>query len=255
MLEINSRDNEKIKVLRKLHQKKYRDKLLLFFIENFVLIRDAAKAGYFFEEIYFTDKFYHKNKDFFDNLPKNQNIKLVLISENINKYATSLDTPSGVFAVYKKELKTKKLGGKIIYLNAISDPGNLGSIFRSALAFGFKDVVIDENCADVYNPKTIHSAKDSIFKLNLVFDKKLDILRILKNEMKIYSTRLESGKDLNILKDKQSFCLVFGSEAHGVDEDILSLSDDFIKIRMSNEIESLNVSVSAGIIFYELYKE
>ncbi|MCK5084228.1 MAG: RNA methyltransferase, partial [Candidatus Pacebacteria bacterium] len=142
----------------------------------------------------------------------------------------------------------------LIYLNGINNPGNLGTILRSALAFDLENIIVDEKCADVYNPKTIGAAKDAIFKLNIVSDKNLKTFDQIKKEMKIFSTSLESSDTLDVLKNEKSFCLILGSESHGIDEELQEMADASIKIEMGKKIESLNVASASAIIFYEIYK-
>ncbi|MBU4338453.1 RNA methyltransferase [Patescibacteria group bacterium] len=253
-LEITSKDNAKIRILKQLGQKKYRDESGKFLAENAVIISDALKAGIVFDAIFVTKDFIEKNKEKFDFIIANSKAReYYLIDEKINKSFSSLDTAPGIAAVYSKLERKIDFAKPIIYLNAINDPGNLGTIFRSALAFGLKNIVVDEHSADIYNPKTINAAKDAIFKLNIVFDKDLGILKEIKRKMPIFTTRLEKSKGLEILKKEKLFCVALGSESHGADKAIREMSDGFIRIPMSSEIESLNVAASAAIIFYEIY--
>ena len=218
---IASKDNAKIKELRKLGQKKYRNESGKFLVENAIIVHDATKAGIVFEAIFVTTEFTRKNKELLDLIINESGVKkYYLIDERINKSFSALDTASGIVAVYAKVENQIDLTGPIVYLNAINDPGNLGTILRSALAFDLKNIVIDENCADAYNPKTISASKDAIFKLNIEFDQDLKILKKIKKKMPIFSTRLERSKGLEILKDQKQFCIVFGNETHGVKKEI-----------------------------------
>lgn len=256
IIEIISKDNAKIKTLKQLGQKKYRDESGKFLVENAVIIRDAAKAGVVFGALFVTKDFLEKNKGIFDFIIDKSGIsEYHLIDEKINKFFSSLDTAPGIAAVCSKPENKIDYTKSVIYLNAINDPGNLGTILRSALAFGLKNIVIDERSADVYNPKTISAAKDAIFKLNIEFDQNLKILKDINKVMPVFTTRLEKSRGLDILKKQKLFCIVLGSESHGVDEAIQKMSDDFIRIPISDEIESLNVAASAAIIFYEIYKD
>ncbi|MCK5491241.1 MAG: RNA methyltransferase [Candidatus Pacebacteria bacterium] len=255
-IEITSKDNSKIKELKKLGQKKFRTESGKFLVENAIIIQDTAKAGVFSEAIFITAEFIEKNKAKFEAIIEESTIsEYYLIDEKINKSFSSLDTAPGIVAIYSKPENKIDFTMLIVYLNAINDPGNLGTILRSALAFGLKNIVIDEQCADIYNPKTISAAKDSIFKLNIEFDKDFKILKEIKQKMPIFSTRLEKSEGLEALTRQKQFCVVFGSESHGVEKEIQMISEGFIKIPMSEEIESLNVAVSAGIVFYDIYSK
>ena len=121
------------------------------------------------------------------------------------------------------------------------------------MAFGFENFVIDENSADIYNYKVISAAKDAIFKLNIEFDYQLNILNKIKKTYKVFATSLEKqAKDFSKIKFTSKYCLVFGSESHGVDLEIKSLADQLIKINISSKIESLNVASSVAIILYTI---
>jgi TrmH family RNA methyltransferase len=250
---IESKDNEKIKTLRKLQRKKYRNKLNLFCVENLTIILDALKAGNDFESIFVTDDFLKKNEEkmrvIFD---ESKDGNFFLITGEINKSFSSLDTPSGICAIYKKVDREIDFDESTIYLNGVSDPGNLGTIFRSALAFGFENVVLDEDCADVYNPKTIQASKGSIFHLKMSLDSERKIFEKIKSKMKIISTNVEKGVELGKIKTEKNFCLVLGNETRGVSEEIQKKCDEFLNIEIDPRIESLNVATSASIIFYEL---
>lgn len=254
---IISKDNEKIKYLRQLSQVKYRKEFGQFSVENAVIIRDALLGGYIYQQLFVTQEFIDKNSGLYKEVVGEVEEKdIFLIDEKINKSFSNLDTAPGICAVYNIEEKKFNLSDQIIYLNNINNPGNLGGILRSALAFGFNNVVLDKQCVDLYNYKVIQAAKEAIFKINISIDKDGRILREIKNDMEIYSTSLKGKENIfTDLKNKKKFCLVFGNESHGVDKSILELSDKLVKIKIGKEIESLNVSNSAAIIFYELFKD
>lgn len=247
---IISKENEKIKFLKKLSLHKYREESGKFFIENAATIYDAAQAGYFFEALFTTQEFISKNKKFAFLTEKIKSAEYYLIDGKVNKSFSNLDTPSGICAVYEKKEKPIDYGAPIVYLNGISDPGNLGTIMRSALAFSFKNIIADEHCADIYSPKTINAAKDAIFKLNIVRDKNFSLLKKVKEKMKICAATLTGAEDIAVIKKFKPVCVVLGSESRGVDENIIKLADKQIKINIFEDMESLNVACAAAIIFY-----
>lgn len=248
---IISKDNDRIKVLRKLSQKKFRHEFGIFKVENLKIINSTMQVGYKFKSIYVTQEFIDKNKNFINSL----NNEYQIISEDVNKSISDLNTPPGVCAVFKNIDHPIDFNSIIVYLNGISDPGNLGTILRSALAFGIRNVVVDEHCADLYNYKTIQSAKDSIFRINISSDKSRELLKQIKEKMKIYTARSDNAQSIESAKLGIKYCLVLGSEAHGVSQDIVDLSDDFIKIEINQVSESLNVANAASILFYEMHKK
>lgn len=255
-LVIKSTSNEGIKHLKSLNQKKYRKEDSQFIVENFKTIYDSRKENIEIEELFVTEEFIKKNQEKFEELIGDLKIEEYFLIENhVNESFSSLETPSGICALYNMKEKSVDFDSNIIYLNKINDPGNLGTILRSALAFGIKNIVVDGDCVDIYNPKTINSAKDAIFKLNIQVDNNREVLKEIKNHMKIFSTRLEDSHDISILKKYSKCCIVFGNEANGVDDEIYQMSDGFIKINMTSDIESLNVASSCAIIFHYLYNK
>lgn len=254
---ISSADNLKIKHLKKLQLKKYREEFEEFFVENLVIISDALKSGYKPISLFVTDDFANKNRAALDEIMGNSHLSDYFeINQKINKSFSNLDHPAGICAVYKKPIiKPISFNQSVLYLNSIGDPGNLGTIFRSALAFGFKDIILDDTCVDAYNFKTISAAKDAIFKININYDKSLNLLTKIKGQLPIISTTMKPAKEIGSLNKLKNFCLVLGDESRGVDQDIEKLADEFIKINISPDIESLNVASAAAIILHSVYNK
>jgi TrmH family RNA methyltransferase len=249
---ITSAQNSQIKLLEKLNSKKYRQENKQFAVENLVIISDALKSGHDFMALFVTPEFATKHQAELEYLSNNSSAEnFYLIDPKLNEYYSNLDTPSGITALYGiPENKLDK--SPVIYLNGINDPGNLGTILRSALAFGFKNIVLDETCVDTYNFKVVSAAKDAIFKLNIIEDKTGAWLK--NNKLPLYATSSHNGVNLAKFKPAKAFCLVLGGESHGVSPEIMARADKNIKIEISKEIESLNVATAAAILFYEFRK-
>jgi TrmH family RNA methyltransferase len=254
IIEIEGRENKRIKELNKLKLKKYREQCGEFVVENWKIIQDALISGSQPRALFMTKDFFNKNKFKVEELfGESENI--FILSERININFSSLDSPQGVWAVYASQVKAIDFNKDIIYLNGINDPGNLGTILRSALALGVENIVLDETCVDVYNPKTIQSAKDAIFKLNIVFDQNRKIAGEIKGRMEVMVTNVEKGASVcEIFQTGKNVCIVLGSESWGVSKELNAMADKFINIKTTSKIESLNVAISAGIIFHELFK-
>jgi TrmH family RNA methyltransferase len=259
MKEIVSKDNKNIKELKKLGNKKYRNKFGKFLVENLAIICDAIKSGYKPEALFITQELLDSNSEKVQFILKNvSDSNTFIILERANRYFSSLDTPAGIAVIYNKAKKKKiNLEKNILYLNKIKDPGNLGTILRSAVAFGVEDIILDRECVELYNPKVIQSAKDAIFKINITIDdEERSILEKVKSKMKVFVTDVDGGMEAkDAFKTKNNFCVVMGSESHGVSESIKNLADEMINIKSSPEMESLNVAISTGIILYEMYNE
>ena len=256
--------------------KKYRDEFGEFVVESATILLDAIRGGFKPTSLFVTQEFIDHDLDRWAEIEKLSGLdEYYLIDQKVNKAFSELDTPAGVGAVYlridrREPVNDDKLtpnqtsfhsvgsghalvSPRIVYLNSISDPGNLGTILRSALAFDLTTIVLDAECVDVYNPKTIQAARDAIFKLNILQDDQdRTILKQIKKQMPVIATSLDGNDTLQCV-DVDIFCLVLGNETHGIDPEIRDLADKLIKIQMSDKIESLNVSVAAGILFYQFY--
>jgi len=250
---ISSRENEKIKELIKLSSKKYRYRLNRYKIENLAIIFDALKSDYAFEALFVTENFIQNHQEKMDYFRKNtEKSQFFVISEDLNKTCSELETPSGIIAVYGMKEFGWEDEAPVIYLNSINDPGNVGTILRTALAFDFKNIMLDEKCADIYNAKTLSAGKDAIFKLNIKEDKNFKWLEDNKDEFAIYVADSNGGTPLERFKAEKLFCLVLGSESHGIDEEIMKISKERIRIEISQNMESLNVAVACAIFLYNL---
>jgi TrmH family RNA methyltransferase len=246
---ISSLANSKIKELGKLALKKYRLESNSFMVENFTIIKDALLSAYQPESLFITEDFIQKYPDKISSLEEGVNLDYYLIDNKINKAYSQLDTPSGITAVYSINTQRELTPGPVVYLNGVSDPGNLGAILRSALAFGFKNIVLDAQCVDLYNSKVISAAKDAIFKLNIISDEDGSWLK--NNKTPLYITSSHGGINLSDFKTEENYCLVLGGESHGVSEEIIKRADKKIKIEMSEEIESLNVAIATALLLYK----
>ena len=147
------------------------------------------------------------------------------------------------------------IGKRILILDEIQDPGNMGTIIRSAVAFNIDTIVIGDNTVDVYSPKVVRATQGMIFHVPIVFysiDKLIPILKKLK--IPVYSTNVKYGEEVKNLtkKEKETFALIIGNEGNGVNPKYLEMSDKFIYIPMNEVVESLNVGVATSIILYEM---
>lgn len=251
--EITSLKNCQIKRLRKLAQKKHRRQMNLFAVENLAIIYDALQSGFDFIECFVTPEILQKHEEKLEWLQAHSKVKeFHLIDAQINKSYSVLDTPSGITAVYDMPQRASEASASTLYLNGIKDPGNIGTMFRSALAFDVTNIVLDEQCVDIYNHKAIQAAKDAIFKVNVDVDHDGQWLQERKGQIPIYVANAHKGLGLEEIKNCSKFCLVCGSESHGVSDVIIGMADQNIRIDISDKIESLNVSTAAAILLHAL---
>ena len=237
---ITSINNQTIKELDKLKQKKYRDLEQKFLIEGEHLVEEAEKSGVL-EKIILLE-----NSEYPSKLEK------IYVSKNVMKKLSSLDTPPNIIGVCKM-LSKKELGKKVLLLDDIQDPGNLGTIIRSSVAFNVDSIVMSLNTVDLYNPKVIRSTQGMIFKINLIKDDLERVIEKLKSEnIPIYTTNVNGGENIKNINSTDSYGLIMGNEGNGVKDEISALADRKIYIPMNSKVESLNVSVAASILLYEL---
>ncbi len=239
-MEITSTNNEKIKFYQKLKQKKYRDQEKLFLVEDEHLVNEALKKGVV-KEIFTLDK----NKTY--------DVPTFYVNEKVMKVLSSQVTSAKVIAVCN-HLKERECKGNIIVLDNIQDPGNLGTIIRSAVAFNFDSIILSENSVDLYNPKVIRASEGMLFNINVI---RCDIYKFLNNLDKSYTkitTDVKNGKNIKEIKFNKC-AIVIGNEGNGVSSEVSSLCDEKVYINMNSNCESLNAGVSASILMYEVNNE
>lgn len=235
-------NNPKIKNLSKLKEKKFRDKENLYIIEGEHLVREAIKRG-LIKEIFVLE---NSNLEF-----NNANY----VSKEVMKYITNLDSIPPVIGLAYKE-KTKEIGNKIVILENVQDPGNIGTIIRSAVAFNIDTVILTKGCADVYSPKVLRATQGMIFHINIINEEIENIIDKLKEKnIKILGTKVDNGKSLKTIEKLDKFAIIMGNEGNGVKKETLDNCDEYLYIDMNKNCESLNVGVATSIILYELDKK
>lgn len=237
----SSINNEKIKELKKLNTKKYRDNLGLYIVEGKHMVEEAHKSNVL------------EHLLLLENIKLDINVKTDYITENVLKYISSLETPNGIIGICKKKENTIK-GNKIVILEDIQDPGNLGTIIRSSVAFNVDTLVLSKNTVDLYNDKTLRATQGMMFKLNIVIEENLEELieKLKEEKYKIYTTNVKNGKSLKTIEKSSKFAIIMGNEGKGVSETLNKLSDEYLYIDMNKNCESLNVAVATSIILYEM---
>ena len=227
------------------------------------------------------DKFIIEGEKWLISNPISLNIEYFVISKSAyNKYKFLLEkyhvyiasdilikslsntiTPQGIIAVCYKERNDLedfviKPDSFILMIDQVSDPGNMGSILRTALAFGIDFIIISKNCVNIYNNKVIRSTAGAIFSLNIVDEVDLPLAcnYLQKKGVKLIATSSHATNYHYNIDLKQSICLIFGNESTGVSESVISLCDYQVKIPINN-IESLNVSVACGILLHEAWRQ
>lgn len=237
---ITSLDNKKIKKYIKLKQKKYRDSFKLFLIEGEHLVEEAIKSNILVELFVLEDS----------NL--NFTYPFTIVSLNIMKKLSNMDSVPRVIGVCKIKENKEILGNKVLILDDIQDPGNLGTIIRSSIAFNVKDIILSLKTVDLYNDKVIRSSQGMLFNLNIIRKDLEEVIKVLKEkDYLIIGTDVNDGVDVSLIKNKK-IALIMGNEGSGVRKEIKNMCDKNVYIKMNKECESLNVGVATSILLYEL---
>lgn len=232
---ITSLKNEKVKYWYNLRNKKFRDQERRFLIEGDHLINEARKQNLVIETISIVDK----NADYF-------------VTKEIMEKISEQKSISYNAAVVRF-IKEDSISGNILILDGVQDPGNLGTIIRSCIAFGVSNIILSDNSVDLYNSKVIRATEGMIFNINVLRRNLIEFIPIVKNlGYKIVGTDVKNGiniKDIN----KENIAIVMGSEGQGLSNEVKNMCDNFVYIKMDNACESLNVGVATSILLYEVY--
>ena len=235
---INSINNEKIKKYSKLLQKKYRDETGLYIVSTDHLVKEVLKNNNVVE-IFLLEN------------TKNTYGNVTFVTENVMRKLSNLKTIPNVVAIVKKE-KEREIKGNVIMLDGLQDPGNVGTIIRSAVAFNIDTLILGDNTVDVYNEKVLRASEGMITNVNIIKRHLVDAIMDLKvNGYDIIGTKVDNGKDIKKINSNK-YALLVGNEGSGVTNNLLDLCDEFAYIKMNNKCESLNVGVATSIIIHEL---
>lgn len=258
MLEVSSPKNPLIKEIKGLYRKKNRWHSKSFIIEGIKIINEALVNNIELKHIIYADSLLSnpEGEELLDRLYNNK----IKVSENIFKEISDTENPQGILGVAmfcERDIKDiiKLENPSLLFLDAIQDPGNMGTIIRTADAFNMDGIILGEGCVDPYNPKVVRSTMGSIFRTPIyISNNTLDCLQVIKDMgINILATSLEG--ELLYNKSFKDGCLcIIGNESRGVSSEIISMAEETIKIPMPGKAESLNAGVAASIIMYESMK-
>lgn len=240
---ITSKDNSKIKEIRKLLNSKYSREKGLFVIEGENLVEESIKNNVL-RELYVLEGYNCKYNFEYNN-----------VTLDVMKSISDLKSIPRLLGVAKIN-NNKKIGNRIVILDDIQDPGNAGTIIRNSVAFKVDTIIFSKNSVSPYNEKVLRSTGGMIFNVNIIVDDLNDLIDEIKSRnIKVIGTSLKTSKSLENLECLDGYAVVFGNEGNGVSKEILNKCDELVKINMSFLCESLNVGVSSGIVLYHLFKE
>ena len=261
---IRSKDNERVKLFSKLSLPKYRESEKLFLAEGVKLCREALDAG-LAEYLLVSEERYEETGVSEIVTGEAGDVQVLVLSAVAFSKVTTESSPQGIIAVCRfpdfhvigEDANASDFSGKrIIALDGIRDPGNLGTIFRSALAFGV-DAVILGDCADLYSSKTVRASMGALFRLHAAVCGDLSIfLSKLKGDGRriIGAALSENSLTLGEYEKRSDDVVVIGNEGHGLSAEVLGVCDCIVKIPMAEFSESLNAGVAASVIMWEYWK-
>ncbi len=250
--------NSEIKMLRSLSVKKIRMQEGLFILEGYRLIKEALLSGYPLQKIWMTDVFQQSATGKFIKMLSNKNsVPAELIPPRTLSQISDTRNNQGIIATAPLQRSAGVLSDQVVVLYKISDPGNMGTMLRTAEWFGIKTVVISRFSADPFNPKAVRSAMGAHFYMNIIDNPDQNIFKMLKDSGHKLIAAVLNGEPAEKLVRKRlkKWALVLGSEAHGIEDHLMPMFDHTASIPRIGNIDSLNVAIAGGIILQMLTKK
>lgn len=246
---IQSSKNPQVKQWKKLHTKKERENTGTFLVEGFHLVEEALKVQDMVLEIIVSEEVEIPPRINYGSTPVTQ------INKEVVKELAETETSQGIFAVCKQPTQELVDGKSYLLLDAVQDPGNLGTIIRTADAAGIDAIIVGNGSVDIYNAKVLRSAQGSHFHLPIIRGDLFEWIEKLKvAEIPIYGTALENGVVYTEVKPSDRYALIVGNEGSGIQADILSETNQNLFIPIFGQSESLNVAVATGVLLYYFKK-
>ncbi len=255
MREISSKDNKIFRHALSLKTKKYRDRYGEYLIEGPNLLKEALKEGIETEAIFVRPELTSEEAEILGSSEELER-KTFTLSEKLFDELKDTETSQGIISVVKKperKVPENDAGGNYVVLDRLQDPGNIGTILRTADAAGYELAVFMKGTADPFGPKVIRSATGSLFRMPVIFvEGPEELIELVHSRGKrLIATAMDADKvyyECDLLGDA---AIVIGNEGNGIDPDLLSRADEKISIPMEGNTESLNAAVAAGILMYE----
>lgn len=237
MKEITSVNNPLIKELIKLKQKKYRDKEKKFIVEGYNIIEEAKD---------YITLIITSSKEDENILP---NVEHILVPKEIIGKLSETVTPQGIIGICNYVTSRENFEENVLVLDGLQDPGNIGTLIRTAICFDFNTIYITDNSCDIYNEKVLRATQGGIFKVNIIRKNINDIIDDLKKKgYYIVGTSLKNGIPLNDINFKNLNAIILGNEGNGVSKETIERSNINAYIPINTSMESLNVAIAGGII-------
>lgn len=249
MIEITSVNNDLVKETVKLQQKKYRNEKALFLLEGYKCVSEAVTSGVKLDKV-----FVLKGKSDEYNFIKSE---IILTNDAVLKKISTTDSAPDIVAVAyqnKNDIDNLINAKRVVLLENVSDAGNLGTIIRTASAFKIDAIVLYGGTVDIYNPKCVRSTVGNLWKINIVHIDSIQVLEKYFKGFEVVATLPKSNNSVwfNDWQPKDKVLMMFGAESSGLSNDLKKFANLNLTIEMSENVESLNLSVSAGIIMHKM---
>lgn len=257
---ITSKDNETIKHIKKLKEKKYRDEYNEFIVEGIKMIEEALAENARIKSIIICDDCKSQGNIPNELMYEIAKLNCIYVSEKIFSSISDVINPQGIMAIIEKNATQEKeidyQESNFLILDNIQDPGNMGTILRTADSLKIKQIIVSKGTADIYNLKVVRSTMGAIFRIKVIESENLvkTIKEMKKRKIKVYATDLKTDKSIYDV-DYNKSAIVIGNEANGVSKEVLDEATAKIKIPMIGKTESLNAAVATSIILYHAYRD
>lgn len=260
---ITSTSNARVKGLVNLiKKKKVRDADSVYVVEGIRMFKEVPLEE--LKEVYVSESFYKKERNVIEEVLKDSRIKPELVTDTVYAHISDTKSPQGILCVVRRKAYTlERIMGApekhphMIVLEHLQDPGNLGTIFRTAEAAGVTGIILDKECVDIYNPKTIRSTMGAIYRVPFVYVDDLHeaINQLKEKDISVYAAHLQDSVDYDEPDYTKGCAFLIGNEGNGLTKETADLADSYIKIPMAGQVESLNAAVAATVLMFEVSRQ
>ncbi len=260
MNKITSTQNPIIKEIKSLQKKKYRYENQIFFIEGERFVEDAIKSNVKIKKIIISEFYLNKNESMIKEVNQ-EKYEVFIVEDKLFNSISDTENPQGILAIIGMEsFKFEDIitdNNFLIVLDNIQDPGNMGTIIRTADAAGSNGILLSKGCVDIYNPKVLRATMGSVFHIPIFNCEDLykSLIDLKAKDIKILTSYLKGSTDYFKIDMKTNIAIIIGNEANGVSEEIVSVADELVKIPMFGQAESLNASVASALLMYEVVRQ
>ncbi|WP_461811776.1 TrmH family RNA methyltransferase [Faecalimonas sp.] len=254
---ITSTSNGQVKELLQLQKKsKVRNERNIFVVEGIKMFLEAPRNR--IEKVFISETLFNKKKQELDL----EGLKVEILSDKVFSYVSDTKTPQGILCIVRQK-KTKleeifrQKQAHLMILENLQDPGNLGTIVRTAEGAGVSGIILSKDCVDIYNPKTIRSTMGSIYRMPFLYVENLEktIEEVKKQKIKVYAAHLQGKNNYDEENYKSGCAFLIGNEGNGLSQEIAEMADIWVKIRMHGQVESLNAAIASSILMFEVCRQ